>query len=168
LNFIPPDIASQFGIPEDVPVSAHPYSTRFAELVRNNRDKLFLDLGAGLRHVYYDNVVNADIYPSASTDVICVGEDLPFADELFDFIFCFAVQEHTLRPWDVVREMCRVLKVGGTVFVDWPFLQGMHGYPHHYFNATPRGNESLLEPYCEVAPATIERHHHPAIAANWI
>jgi SAM-dependent methyltransferase len=168
LNFIPRDVMASFDIPDDVPVSAHPYNASFVELIHGNRDKLFLDVGAGLRHTYYANVINTDIYPSVSTDVMCVGEDLPFADEQFDFIFCFAVLEHTMRPWDVAREMCRVLKPGGRIYVDWPFLQPVHGYPHHYFNATPRGSESLLEPYCDITPATIEWHHHPVIAVNWI
>ncbi len=167
-NFIPREIMASFDIPDDVPVSAHPYGPPFVELIQNNREKLFLDVGAGLRHTYYANVVNTDIYPSVSTDVMCVGEDLPFADDQFDFVFCFAVLEHTMRPWDVAREMCRVLKPGGRIYVDWPFLQPAHGYPHHYFNATPRGNESLIEPYCDITPATIEWHHHPVIAVNWI
>jgi SAM-dependent methyltransferase len=168
LNFLSPETKNAFGIPEDVPVSAHQYGTDIIELIQNNRDQLFLDLGAGLRYVYYGNVVNTDIYQSVCTDVICVGETLPFADEQFEAIFCFAVLEHTMRPWDVAREMCRVLKPGGKIFVDWPFLQPVHGYPHHYFNATPTGNRSLFEPYCDVTAVELQAHHHPVIAVQWI
>ena len=167
-NFLSAETIDAFGIPEDVPVSAHQYGGPLVEMIRVNRDKLFLDVGAGLRHTYYANVVNTDIYRSVCTDVLCVGETLPFADEQFDVIFCFAVLEHTMRPWDVAREMCRVLKPGGTIMVDWPFLQPVHGYPHHYFNATPTGNRSLFEPYCDVTSVEIQWHHHPAIAVQWI
>jgi SAM-dependent methyltransferase len=168
VSFLSPEIIESFGIPEDVPVSAHQYGPPLLELIQQNRHKLFLDVGAGLRHIYYGNVVNTDIYPSVCTDVMCVGEDLPFADELFDHVFCFAVLEHTMRPWDVAREMCRVLKPGGTILVDWPFLQPVHGYPHHYFNATPTGNRSLFEPYCDIESVEVSWHHHPLIAAQWI
>lgn len=168
LNFIAPEMQAEFGIPDDVPVSAHPYGGPMLEVIRSAPDGLFLDVGAGLRQTYHANVVNTDIYPSPSTDVLCVGEDLPFASDQFDAVFCFAVLEHTMRPWDVAREICRVLKPGGKVFVDWPFLQPVHGYPHHYYNATPRGNEALFEPYCDVEPASFDHHHHPLIGARWM
>src|SRR5271165_2078661 len=131
-NFLSEQIIEAFGIPEDVPVSAHQYGAPIVDLIHANRNRLFLDVGAGLRHTYYGNVVNTDIYRTVCTDVMCVGEDLPFEDEQFDFVFCFAVLEHTMRPWDVAREMCRVLRPGGMLMVDWPFLQPVHGFPHHY------------------------------------
>lgn len=95
-------------------------------------------------------------------------KSLPFADEQFDFIFCLAVLEHTMRPWDAAREMCRVLKPGGTIIVDWPFLQPVHGYPHHYFNATPTGNQSLFEPFCDIVSIEAGDHQHPIVAVNMI
>ena len=168
LNALTAEMEGEFDIPEDVPVSAHPYLQDVVDLIKNNRDKLFLDVGAGLRRVYYGNVINTDIYASICTDAVCVGEELPFADDQFDYIFCFAVLEHTKRPWDVAREMCRVLKPGGTIMVDWPFLQPVHGYPHHYFNATPRGNQSLFEEYCDIQSVEVHQHHHPAISVQWI
>jgi SAM-dependent methyltransferase len=168
VNWLSSETIAAFGIPDDVPVSAHQYGRQLVDLILANPDKLFLDVGAGLRYTYYGNVVNTDIYRTVCTDVLCVGEDLPFADEQFDFIFCFAVLEHTMRPWDVAREMCRVLKPGGTIMVDWPFLQPVHGYPHHYFNATPRGNASLFEAFCDITSVEIQWHHHPVIAVQWI
>ena len=44
----------------------------------------------------------------------------------------------------------------------------MHGYPHHYFNATPTGNRSLFEALCDITSVEIHEHHHPVIAAQWI
>lgn len=167
-DFLPAEIAAAFDIPEDVPVSDNVYGAPVIKFIKDNPDRLFLDVGAGLRHIYYKNVVNVDIYKSVSTDVICVGEQLPFADDQFDAVLCFAVLEHTLRPWEVAREICRVLKPGGTVMADWPFLQPMHGYPHHYFNATPSGNRSIFEAYCDITSVEIGWHHHPAIAVQWI
>jgi SAM-dependent methyltransferase len=167
-DFLSRESVEAFGIAADVPVSAHQYGPPVVQMIQANRDKLFLDVGCGLRHTYYANVVNTDIYRSVCTDVICLGENLPFADEQFDGIFCFAVLEHTMRPWDVAREMCRVLKPGGTIMVDWPFLQPVHGYPHHYFNATPTGNRSLFDGFCDVTSVEVQRHHHPAIVVQWI
>jgi SAM-dependent methyltransferase len=166
-NFLTPEIVSEFGIPEAPPVSANQYGGPFIEEIRSNPESLCLDVGAGLRHSCFSNVVNTEIYPSISTDVLCVGEDLPFESEQFDYVICAAVLEHTRRPWEVAREICRVLKAGGKVLVDYPFLQSVHGYPHHYFNATPQGAISLFEAYCDILTSTIEPNNHPIQSIFW-
>ena len=63
----------------------------------------------------------------------------PIADNSLDGIGCFAVLEHVERPWEAAVEFRRMLKPGGKVFIDWPFLQPVHGYPSHYYNATRQG-----------------------------
>jgi SAM-dependent methyltransferase len=168
VGFLSDQIIAEFSIPDLCPVSAHPYPASVVQLIHDNRDKLFLDVGAGLRDVYYRNVVNTEIYPSVSTDVLCVGEAMPFADNQFDFVFCFATLEHTKRPWDVASEICRVLKPGGTAMIDYPFMQPVHGYPHHYFNATPMGNRSLFERDCDIRSVTVGWHQHPMVGLQWI
>lgn len=167
-NFLDAKTIAEFDIPEHPPVSANPYGGPFIEEILSRPDRLCLDLGAGLRSRYVSNIVNAEIYPWISTDVLCVGEDLPFADEQFDYVICCAVLEHTLRPWDVAREICRVLKPGGKLLIDYPFLQGVHGYPHHYFNATPLGAMSLFARHCEIISSTIEPNNHPIQSIWWI
>jgi SAM-dependent methyltransferase len=135
---------------------------------RASPDKMFLDVGAGLRPIVTSNMVNMDVFAAVSTDVVCVGEDLPFEDDQFDFILCGAVLEHTRRPWDVAREMCRVCKPGGTLRIDWPFISTVHGYPSHYFNATPEGVISLFERYCDIAGSSVEAHNHPIHGLWWV
>lgn len=166
-NYLSKSIIESFEIPDEPPVSENDYNPEIVELIRANRDKLFLDLGAGLRHTYYSNVVNTEVWPSVSTDVVCVGEDLPFASSQFDFVLCLAVLEHTKRPWLVVKEILRVLKPGGFVRIDWPFLQPVHGYPHHYFNATPKGLMSQFEDDCEIISADVRQWQHPMYTLTW-
>jgi len=167
-NFLPKEVMEAFAIPDAPPVSANPYSEHLWEQIRASPDKLHLDVGAGLRGRVCSNVINTEIYPNISTDVLCVGEDLPFASDQFDHVFCFAVLEHTRRPWDVARELVRVTKPGGTLLIDWPFLQGVHGYPHHYFNATPQGVVSLFEQGCEILSSSVEPNNHPIQALWWL
>jgi SAM-dependent methyltransferase len=168
VNFLSAELVAEFAVPEAPPISAHPYPDQVIKLIRDNPAKLFLDVGAGVRPIYYANVVNTEIYPSFSTDVLCVGEEMPFASDQFDFVFCFATLEHTKRPWDVSAEICRVLKPGGMVMIDYPFMQPVHGYPHHYFNATPMGNRSLFERACDIQSVDIGWHHHPMIGLQWM
>lgn len=168
MNFISADQAREFGIPDAPPVSSHNYSEDIMQLIRGNPDKLFLDIGSGLRPTYFSNVVNTEIYRSVTADVLCVGEDLPFEDEQFDYVFAFAVLEHTRRPWDVAAEMIRVLKPGGFLHVDYPHLAPVHGYPHHYFNATPQGSRSLFEHACDIRSIAPHPAQIPLYALRWI
>jgi SAM-dependent methyltransferase len=168
VNFLTPETITEFGIPESPPVSANQYGGAFIDEIRANPAHLGLDVGAGLRFSYFGNIVNTEIYPSISTDVLCVGEDLPFEDDQFDYAICAAVLEHARRPWEVAREICRVLKPGGKLLVDYPFLQGVHGYPHHYFNATPQGAISLFEGSCDILSSTIEPNNHPIQSIWWV
>lgn len=167
-DFLDPGLRAAFAIPDAPPISSNDYGAHLVELIRANPEKLFLDVGAGLRPMYFENVVNTEIHPWISTDVICVAEALPFECGQFDYVFSFAVLEHVRRPWDAAREMCRVLKPGGELWVDYPFLQPVHGYPHHFFNATPMGNASLFEEWCEIRTLEIFENNHPIRALAWI
>ena len=80
-GFLPRDVRDSMEIPEFPPVAANDYNSELINIIRANPKSMFLDVGAGLRHTYYSNVVNAEIWQSPSTDIICIGEDLPFADE---------------------------------------------------------------------------------------
>lgn len=167
MNFLSDEIVSEFRIPPHPPVSSHDYGPFISDMQRVSPEKLFLDVGAGLRESFSSNMVNMDIFPAVSTDIVGVGEDMPFEDEQFDFVLCSAVLEHTLRPWDVAREICRVLKPGGTVRIDYPFLQPVHGYPNNYFNATPEGAVSLFEQYCDIEYTGVDPHNHP-VQGLWL
>lgn len=46
--------------------------------------------------------------------------DLPFADEEFDIVICSHVLEHIEDDRKAMRELCRVLKKGGTGFLQVP------------------------------------------------
>jgi SAM-dependent methyltransferase len=168
LNFLSKETKASFEIPEFPPIAANDYNSEIIDLIRANPSQLFLDVGAGLRHTYYSNVINAEIWSSSSTDVVCIGEDLPFSSNQFDHVFCLAVLEHTKRPWIAVKEIIRVAKPGGLIRIDWPFLQPVHGYPHHFFNATPKGNISQFEEHCDILSCEVRAWQHPIFALRWI
>ncbi|MGW1071753.1 bifunctional 2-polyprenyl-6-hydroxyphenol methylase/3-demethylubiquinol 3-O-methyltransferase UbiG [Streptomyces sp. NPDC002537] len=64
-----------------------------------------MSLREALRHGF-DEVVQADI------------TDLPFEDESFDVVTAGQCLEHVPDPFAVVKELCRVLRPGGTLVVD--------------------------------------------------
>jgi len=64
--------------------------------------------------------------------------EIPFPDASFDAVFAFTVLEHLKDPQRAMREMRRVLKVGGVAGVCDPDYEGMFFEP-----ATPRMKELI-------------------------
>jgi SAM-dependent methyltransferase len=156
IDFLSDELREQFNIIDTDAVSSNDYDETVLALIENHRDGMILDCGAGLRSIYYPNVVNFEIAPYDTTDVRGVGEVLPFKDNSFDAVISSAVLEHVKDPFQCAKEIIRVLKPGGDLFCAVPFLQPMHGYPHHYYNMTETGLRNLFEP-----GITIERHYVP-------
>jgi hypothetical protein len=69
--------------------SANEYGSVVIEFLKaeTKQEGFVLDMGAGLRKTPYPNVVNMDIYDYPSTDLLGIGEDLPFYDNVFDEYF---------------------------------------------------------------------------------
>ncbi len=149
--------------------SAHPTSSEFARELGDNPTKIYADIGAGLRNVIYDNCIYVEVYPSLTTDVVVEpGSTLPFRTASLDGLGCFAVLEHVQEPWEMAREFARIVKPGGRIFIDWPFLQPVHGYPSHYYNATPEGLRSLFERDFSISSLQTGPHQGPDFTVHWI
>lgn len=149
-------------------ISQHDYDPHVKEVVEANPDKLFLDAGAGFRPFYYPHVVNLEIVPYYTTDVLGVLEKIPFADNTFDYVVSNAVLEHVRDPFSAASEITRVLKPGGKMFILVPFLQPYHGYPHHYYNMTKSGLLNLFKDKVNVISHTVPHYFHPVWVASWI
>lgn len=56
------------------------------------------------------------------------AETLPFADNVFDVVYCFSVIEHVASVSETIREMVRVTRPGGAIYVHtpnaWSFYEG--------------------------------------------
>jgi len=167
-DFLPSELAAAAGIEPTDAISEHDYDPIIKARVLAETDKFFLDAGAGYRHVYYRNVVNVEVVPYPTTDVLSVLEHLPFKDNVFDYVICNAVLEHVRDPFSAASEICRVLKPGGEMFVIVPFLQPYHGYPHHYYNMTKSGLQNLFKDRIEVVSHTVPSYFHPAWVVSWI
>lgn len=59
-----------------------------------------------------------------------VAEKIPFENETFDFVHCVTVLEHVQDVRLSVREMYRVLKPGGTIYIHTPNYR--YPYEPHY------------------------------------
>lgn len=168
LDFLTEELRAETRIVDTENVSSNGYDDAMLALVDRYRDGLVLDCGAGKRQTYFPNVVNYEIVDYDSTDVLGVGEKLPFLDNTFDALISIAVLEHVRDPFRCAREIARVLKPGGELYCAVPFLQPLHGYPHHYFNATPQGIRALFEDYLQVREVDVLPSTHPIWSLTWI
>jgi len=92
------------------------------------------------------DLVNLEVVPGPVVDLVADGHDIPFPDETFDLIISQAVLEHVKQPRRVVAEMLRVLKPGGLIFVDVPFIANVHMYSD-FWRFTPRGLQELMQDF---------------------
>lgn len=144
-DFLSEKLRKETGISETDNVSSNSYDGYALELLARYRDGLILDCGAGRRQRYYQNVINYEVVNYDTTDVLGVGEELPFKDHSFDAVISIAVLEHVRDPFRCAKELVRVLKPGGQLICCVPFLQPLHGYPHHYYNMSAQGLRALFE-----------------------
>ncbi len=148
--------------------SANPGLGDFVEEVRAHPDRRYLDVGCGRRSRRFDNCLYLDVYPSASADLVIEPAcRYPIADASLDGIGCFAVLEHVTEPWVAAAEFRRMLKPGGVVFIDYPFLVPVHGYPSHYYNATRAGLMRLFDDGFETIRLGTFDNQTPDHAINW-
>ncbi|WP_176074331.1 class I SAM-dependent methyltransferase [Brucella intermedia] len=167
INCLPDYLAEMAGVEHTDAISQHDYTPDVKELIENNPGKLFLDAGAGFRPIYYPNVVNLEIVPYSTTDVLGVLEKIPFRDGTFDYVVSNAVLEHVRDPFTSAKEITRVLKRGGKMFIQVPFLQPYHGYPHHYYNMTKSGLANLFKDDISIDSHTVPFYFHPVWVASW-
>lgn len=141
----------------------------FVEEIIAKPSGLFLDLGCGLRDEVFENCLYVEVYPSLTADMIVAPDcRYPIKSETFDGIGCFAVLEHVTKPWQVAAEIRRMLKPGGRAYICWPFLQPVHGYPSHYYNATRAGLELMFSDGFDIQVCRTEPSESPDYTISWI
>lgn len=162
-NFLSEEIRKYGKVKPTDNISANGYDGSVMKFIEEYADGLILDNGCGYRYNYYDNVVNFEIADYPSTDVLGIGEKLPFKSNTFDAVFSFAVLEHVQNPFECAQEIIRVLKPGGKIYAVVPFLQPFHGYPDHYYNMTSSGLRNLFGKDVKV----LETHVPPSGLPIW-
>lgn len=105
-----------------------------------------LNLGSG-RTNFGQRVVNLDIGPWSHVDMVAVGERLPVQDASLDGVLTQGVLEHVPDLPATLAEIDRVLRPGGLVYHEAPFIQGFHASPNDFRRFTAVGMRELAPGY---------------------
>ena len=87
-----------------------------------------MDLGVRERPAA-PGLISFDLFRFPGVQVVGDAHRLPFHDGVLDGIISTALLEHVEHPEPILAEMCRVVRPGGLVYVEVPFLQGYHPDP---------------------------------------
>lgn len=83
-----------------------------------------LELGAGLGvtrlYVTGLDLISTDVVPRPWTDAVVDAQKIPYPDASFDGVLAMNVLHHVPHPKTALRELCRVLRPGGTMVVVEP------------------------------------------------
>jgi SAM-dependent methyltransferase len=107
-------------------------------------------IGDGLEALYDDERVDLlafDVYASANVQLVADGHRIPLGDGVVDGVIIQAVLEHVLEPTVVVGEIRRVLRDGGVVYADTPFMQQVHEGPYDFTRFTESGHRYLFRDF---------------------
>jgi SAM-dependent methyltransferase len=139
----------------------------------NRRKSVVLVVGGGRQRQWLDarlaagdaiRVIYSDIDAGADVDIYCDGHDLPFGEGVFDAVITTAVLEHVLYPERVAAEIHRVLKVGGVLYSELPFMQQVHEGAYDFTRYTLSGHRRLFNGFSELESGMVAG---PATALVW-
>jgi SAM-dependent methyltransferase len=125
---------------------------RLSEFAGRLNYELVLDVGAGMRqykglfldHCYQSCDLETGFHTKQRHDFLASIYNIPKRDKLYDVVLMLQVLEHLEFPVDGLREVNRILKDDGMLFLSVPQAAGDHFEPHHYFNYTQYGLNSVL------------------------
>jgi SAM-dependent methyltransferase len=107
-------------------------------------------LGAGMEEFRaQENIrfIDSDVAFGPLTKVIADAHSIPLGDGSVDAVVVQAVLEHVANPERCVSEICRVLRRGGYVYSETPFLEPAHSTPYDFQRFTFIGYRRLFRSF---------------------
>lgn len=107
-------------------------------------DGVGLNVGSGQTRLD-PRVRSLDIYPGPNIDCVGRAEAIPLADASVDLVLSQETLEHVRDPSGSMHEIYRILKPGGRLYLQLPFVIGYHPGPTDFWRFTKEGIRELVE-----------------------
>lgn len=110
-------------------------------------------IGQGIQDILSNpsiEFIESDVSFGTRIGVIIDCHDIPFEDNSLDCVIAQAVLEHVVNPFRCVGEIHRVLKEGGLVYAETPFMQQVHGGKYDFTRFTHLGHRRLFREFEEI------------------
>jgi SAM-dependent methyltransferase len=108
-----------------------------------------LELGCGKRR-RAEHITNADLVPYPEVDVVTDAHNIAFKKGYFDAVIVDAMLEHVSDPQAVVQQIHDILKPGGYIYCEIPFLQMYHPAPRDFQRYTIEGIDRLFAAFHKI------------------
>jgi len=125
----------------------------FNKLIAESTNKKCLQIGVkeDIGAKYGSNWVSVDRFDMRDfIDFHYDIHDLKFVDSEFDVVVCISILEHIPYPETAIKELQRVLKPGGEIWVQLPFHFPYHEAPKDYWRASPDGLRVWMRDFKEI------------------
>ena len=138
-----------------------PLYRRLVSVLNGSCSGLVLDVGSGMspfyrvvrgqgaRYISLDYPMSSELAPfglpppDQNNHVWGDARQLPFKDGSCHVVICTSVLEHVTDPAGVLREVFRVLQLGGRVVGSVPFGHNLHMEPFDYYRISEYGLRNL-------------------------
>lgn len=121
---------------------------RLAKFFNNSHDKI-LDLGCGENPWYHKsmkgNITCFDKSKSGITHIVGDADFLPFKPNSFDKIVSINSFYYFKNPFNVAKDLRRILRKNGKLVIVTPFFYPIHDIPFDNYRFTEHGIKHILE-----------------------
>jgi SAM-dependent methyltransferase len=108
-------------------------------------DKPFQKFLDGKVESYIGVDIEDGFYDASHIDLVGSAYAVPAPDGAADAVISAQVLEHLERPEEALKEVARLLRPDGFLFISFPFLYPIHALPHDYLRYTRFYFDAALE-----------------------
>jgi len=143
-------------------ISVNVTAKKFARGLERNLN--IINLGAGTK-ILREDVINVDLQLLPGVDIVADASLLPFKNDSIDVVICDYILEHAANTQAIIKEIVRVLKKRGLLYLKVPFIMAFHSAPDDFYRWTKPGVAKIVQ---EFEPIETKVACGPSSAFVWI